>query len=130
MRVNSDDIELTDEGAYLFNGRPFTGIGFDLDADGRIWSELEFVDGRQTGVTKGYERGRLIRETQFLNGVYHGVHRQFDDDGCVEAEEVYEHGICLCRFRRNIDGELELAFELLPADPNYKTLELMRKAFA
>lgn len=128
-RVNINDIEFTNDYLYLFHGVPYTGIGFELDSDGRLISEVEFQNGMQHGITKMYyPLGRLQREAHYRYNTLHGFVREWTIDGVLELEEEYELGICLRRKVRSDAGELQICYEIDEVSPQYELLQMLRKA--
>ncbi len=127
-RVNTDDIEFTNDYTYLWQGVLFTGIGFELGQDGTLISEMEFSDGIQFGKTRTYHPNGLVNvETDIKYGVCDGFVREWDVTGILVCEEEFEKGICLKRKEREWKGELVQTYELTEADPQYEMLLLFRK---
>lgn len=54
MRVNEDDITMTDDYCYHFEGQPFTGIGVHA-IDGRVISEISYRNGMRAGRARFYD---------------------------------------------------------------------------
>jgi antitoxin component YwqK of YwqJK toxin-antitoxin module len=128
-RVNADEIELTNDYVYLWDGRPFTGIAFELDDHENIVSEIEFRNGLQMGTTRAYyPKGRLKREAQYENATLHGFARDWNEEGLVTSEEEYERGICIRRKTRDSTGNLSISYELKETDPQFEILRLLRMA--
>ena len=129
IRVNTDLIEFTDDYVYLLDGQPFTGIGYEANDDGEIISEMEFQDGMQHGVTKGYHlAGQVKREAHYKYNTLDGFVRDWDDAGLLEREEEYEMGVCIRRKTRDSSGYLQISYELSESDPLFNTLQLIRAA--
>lgn len=128
-RVNTDLIEFTDDYVYLFNGQPFTGIGYETNDQGLVISEMEFQSGMQHGTTRGfYPSGQVKREAQYQHNTLDGFVRDWSENGVLEREEEYEKGVCVRRKVVDSSGQLVLSYELSENDPQYETLQLLRKA--
>lgn len=128
-RVNTDEIEFTNDYTYQWKGRPFSGIGFELGDDGRVISEIEFNNGMQNGTARSYySTGGVRREAQYENNTLHGFVRDWNEDGVLQSEEEYERGVCVRRKARDLGGELSLCYELSENDPQFEILVLLRNA--
>ncbi|MER6424082.1 hypothetical protein [Streptomyces sp. NPDC001137] len=127
--VPDDDLDFDEDLIYTYRGELFTGIGYE-ESNGRRISEIQYVNGRQEGVSRGWrEDGSLCDETSYRQNVLHGARVCYDTEGRVRLEEKYEYGILLSKVERNTQGEVTDAFELSPADPLWKTLIGFRSRF-
>lgn len=128
-RVNVAFIDLTDDYLYVMNGQPFTGIAYEPNDDGVIISEIEFRNGVQAGITRGFfPTGVMKRESEYEYNTLHGFAREWNEEGVLESECEYERGICLRRRMLDSTGQLTLYYELQEGDPQFATLQLLRNA--
>lgn len=128
QRVNTDYIELSQEGVYSWEGLPYSGVGYELTVDGALWSEMEFRNGIQHGTTREYFRsGRAKREAHYENSYLHGFVREWDESGTLQREEEYELGICLRRKVRGVSGDLVSCYEIKEGDFQFELLQQLRK---
>jgi antitoxin component YwqK of YwqJK toxin-antitoxin module len=89
-RQNIKDLELIrlDGGGtpiYHFNNKPFTGIVFDIEEDGTLSWEEEYIDGFQEGWTRTYHpNGKPEEECKMHNNVIvDGTYKKWDANGNI-----------------------------------------------
>jgi antitoxin component YwqK of YwqJK toxin-antitoxin module len=100
LRVPDRELDFDSELVYRWNGRLFTGIGFEHEPDGSV-SEISYVDGWQHGVSRDwYPSGALRSESAFYANCLHGWSREYDESGSVRAETLYEYGIATVSARQ------------------------------
>ncbi len=129
LRVNADEIELTNDHIYQWNGHPFSGVGIELDINGVLISEIAFENGIQSGTSRCfYTSGRVKVESNYWNNTLNGFAREWDDDGLLLREDEYEKGICICRKVRSHSVELTVSYMIGKDDPQYTILQLLRSA--
>jgi antitoxin component YwqK of YwqJK toxin-antitoxin module len=127
-RVNTDDIEFTDDYRYMWNGLPFSGIGFDAGEDGTLLSEMEFREGILDGMARDfYPSGCVKSESQYRNNTLDGTVREWSQEGILQRVETYERGICIRRQVRDESGQLTLNYELDENDPQFELLQMLRR---
>lgn len=86
-------LEYKTDGVYYSAGYPFTGVAVDEYADGTKFSEMEFEDGRQNGITRDFFRnGAVKRECVYSKGILHGIEREWYDGGVQKSETHYNGG--------------------------------------
>jgi antitoxin component YwqK of YwqJK toxin-antitoxin module len=68
------------------------------------------------------------REAQYQHNTLDGFLRDWSEDGVLEREDEYEKGVCIRRKSVDSSGKLVLSYELSENDPQYGTLQLLRKA--
>lgn len=102
-RVKVDELEF-EMCWMLYEGVQFTGIAYDLWPDGRLRSEVPYVEGYATGIQREwYPSGQLKSEGIFNNGVADGFYREWTEDGRLALESVYHEGALVSRVRH--EGE-------------------------
>ena len=110
----------------MWHGEPFTGVAFE-ESNGRVVEELSFVDGIQHGVAREwYPSGRLRVEWHYYRNVRHGISREFDENGRLASEAVHEYGI-KTRERRWEGDRLVESYELPADDPRRDKLARRRE---
>jgi len=91
LRVPDSELEFGPDLVMHYRGQPFTGIAFDVVADGTR-SELSYVDGLQHGPARDWDAsGRLRAEDFWRTNVRHGVSRTYDENGAVISEQWWDH---------------------------------------
>lgn len=127
IRVNEDELEYTDELIYTWQGKPFTGIGYEhLRTGERI--EVSYLDGRQTGIAREwYPDGTLKSEEHYVNGSKHGICQEWFKNGQLKTEAFYEFSIRVKEKIWNEKGELVQEFEISENDNRYSTLTTFRQ---
>jgi antitoxin component YwqK of YwqJK toxin-antitoxin module len=117
-----------DDGLYYHEGAPFTGVAYQMAKGGWLESEVEYRDGLANGPGKSWFPSRsLAAECRTAGGVYHGLRRQWHENGRSAAEEMYEHGICLWRRRWDAEGNQIEDFRLKETDRDFGALQMFRK---
>jgi hypothetical protein len=68
-RVPYDDLDFPDwDHGYTYNGESFTGIAYELFADGRLRCEVEFRGGIEAGVWKEWHPNGMLSQEAHLDG--------------------------------------------------------------
>ena len=129
LRVNSDDLD-TDWTQILFQGQPFTGVGYDLHpVEGYVVTEQEYRRGFEWGWVREFSPdGRIESEHHREYAVTHGPFREWYPDGRLKAEGVYEHGIPLWEKQWDEAGALTRDWRLTEDDPKWADLMRWREA--
>ena len=124
----SEELFESDGDLTLFNGEPFTGIGFDPFPNGDgVEYETEYKNGFPHGASrKWYSSGLLAYETECKKGATHGREVYWYPDGSLKSEAYYEFGIKLSLKAWNENGELIEKFKIDPESTNYALLEKFR----
>jgi hypothetical protein len=79
-------------GVFYSGDRPFTGVATVTHPDGKPAKEIQFRNGRFHGVVKEWaENGTLIVETHFDNGQRHGKNTYWFPDGRLQKEQLYQY---------------------------------------
>jgi hypothetical protein len=79
-------------GVYYRGEEAFSGVGI-REEDGVIRQRLDMKDGVFHGVTREWnEEGVQITETNWKEGVRHGKNTYWNPDGSLQKVQVYEEG--------------------------------------
>jgi antitoxin component YwqK of YwqJK toxin-antitoxin module len=71
--VDVDDVYMTTDDLFEYEGRPFTGMTREVSPDGVVIGELSYVDGMLDGVARTwYPSGQLREEEHFRANGRHG----------------------------------------------------------
>jgi len=62
---------------------------------GELMHEGIYEKGGISTIKTFRKDGTLEEETQFLNGIKHGEHKEFHENGNICLKEMYEHGVCI-----------------------------------
>lgn len=125
LLINSSDHRITyDSDRMLFKKKPFTGtLAFDYDND-RVHCKELYKNGLANGTCKTWHKNGLTKEiSNYLNGVKHGNHLEYWEDGTLMTNSQYEWGIKL--FEQNFD-EAGSVWSEYKIDFNNKTLRRVR----
>jgi antitoxin component YwqK of YwqJK toxin-antitoxin module len=128
-RVPNDLLEY-DDGVMFLDGEPFTGVGFFLDAAGFLHAEIEYRNGLEWGIKRGWHApDEPAYQDQLFMGVLHGTKREWHRNKRLAEEGDYELGFRLRRKRWDENGNLLEEFELKETDPGYEELEKYRAIY-
>jgi antitoxin component YwqK of YwqJK toxin-antitoxin module len=108
VRVPDDELDFHgwDEG-YTLNGQPFTGIAYEVGAEGQLLAEVEYRSGVQEGRwLEWFPDGTTRCEAVLARGVWHGHCREWHSNGRLALDGEFEHGVCLHRRRWDDGGSL------------------------
>jgi antitoxin component YwqK of YwqJK toxin-antitoxin module len=130
LRISHDELQPSDDFLLLtYQGKPFTGVGFERDPNGKLSCEIEYVDGQRHGSTKDwFSSGRLKKEEQYKFGARHGVDREWYESGVLRSESEFELGVCLRRKRWDESGALVENMQLDEDSPQFATLQKLRRS--
>ena len=124
MKRVSNQSLVYDDGLMILEGEPFTGIGDLVDDTGQLVGEIEYRNGLEWGMKRGWNiPDKLYYEGCFYRGVLHGKQREWHANGQLAEEGDYELGFVLRKRRWDEDGNLLNEYELQETDPDYKTLQ-------
>ena len=130
-RVNHTELDFADDLLCLWHGEPFTGVACEYASNMALVSEVTYVDGMQTGMTREwYPSGQLKMECEYLNGSKHGILREWFESGHLEAEASYEFSILTRKRTWDREGHLVGGFEISSKDPQYSLLLTLRQGQA
>lgn len=105
MNTPIENLDFLDDQTCCLGGRPFTGTAVESFRDGRIRSEISYVDGMQDGMSRDwYESGVLRYEAMYRENNLHGTLREWHTSGAPKVEAVYEMGIELNFIEWSEDG--------------------------
>ena len=128
LRVLFDNLDFDVNQFAFWEGKPFTGIAYDLMPDGHVWSELEYVDGREEGIGRTWYPSRQVKhDITYRHGGRHGPEREWFENGKLKSETIFEHTINVKKRVWDEQGNLIRDFQLDEEDPNYAILELYRE---
>jgi len=132
MRVNYDDLDYSDDQLVCqYQGKPFTGVAYETDAQGRLISEVPHQNGFRHGVVREwFPSGQLQSEVAYQRGGAHGVSKSWYENGRMESETVYELGIQTRKREWDREGKLTSESELKENDPMFSILQLRRRGSA
>lgn len=127
VRVDFDELLLTEEQQLSWHGQPFTGTAYELFPSGKVRSEVAYVEGIRQGSCRSWlNTGRLIEEANNWQGVSHGLTRTWDDQGRLCREQRFEFGIKVSEKTFDEQGNVKNEWRISPSDNLYRTLELSR----
>jgi antitoxin component YwqK of YwqJK toxin-antitoxin module len=125
-RIDIEDIDF-DDYIYYYEGKPYTGVAYELDGDGKLRSELTFFCGLPDGRwCDYYENGKLSGEDFYKLGQSHGQNREWYPEGTLKKEKVFEFGICTIKKKWDANGKLIENFKIDRNCDDYIRLENRR----
>lgn len=128
LNVPDDQVEIDDQLVCRYQGRPFTGVVYELWPNGETRSEVSYLDGIQEGLARDwYDSGALESEATYKDGSLHGRMAEWNLDGMMQLEATYELGVLLEREERDERGLSTNKFELTESHPNYEILQSRRR---
>ena len=76
-----------------FEGKPFTGVAYNLYSNGQLWYEAGYKDGKTDGLQKGwFKNGQLKYEQNVKMSLYDGLWKEWDVNGRLESERNFKNG--------------------------------------
>ena len=77
-----------------FEGRPFTGVGFDVYDNGQLYEETNYKDGKLDGLAKRwYDNGLIQYEWNFKDNFYDGLSKEWYKNNQLRYETNYKDGL-------------------------------------
>ena len=127
VRVHEDALEY-EKDALVFNGQPFTGLGYAEFQNGKLRREVKYVNGFPVGrCREWYENGQLRKKWFAGRGVAPTKTMEWYENGQMKSWCLREHGIELEYKEWKDDGELSVERTLKEGSPMHKVLLRMRK---
>ena len=82
-RVHIDELIKKDK-IYYFEGKPFTGVGFDVYSNRQLKSEGNYKDGELDGLyQEWYYDGQLEVEANYKDGQRDGLYQEWYENGVL-----------------------------------------------
>lgn len=106
VRVTMAELHFSSDYLFEYQGEPFTGIAYELDA-----------------------QAELSCEVSYCQGMRHGLYREWHDPAQLKLEREYEFGIRTAERSWLSDGQLELETQLQPNDFHYQLLLRRRRRY-
>lgn len=123
-RVPRNEVSYEKDGRYYHGGDWFTGLA--VSSQQGIAEEQEFRIGFRWGAA--YVRnaaGTLIMESNFRMDLLYGVQREWGDDGGLQVEAWYEHGVLV--EEKQWDGKGVLVSHKGPHEPGPHLADMRRR---
>jgi antitoxin component YwqK of YwqJK toxin-antitoxin module len=128
-RVEEEWLDYVD-GLKVLDDKPFTGVGYYLDDEGRLESEASYRDGVAFGRSRAwFETGTLRSEHPMFRGVSHGKTCDWHRNGQLAVEAEYEFGHDLHHKCWDEEGHLIAEYHIDQTSKAYKELEAYREAY-
>ncbi|RRR99686.1 toxin-antitoxin system YwqK family antitoxin [Glycomyces terrestris] len=127
-RVPDDDLDVDGDQRFSYEGRRFTGIGFEENRGGGR-DEIAYRDGYQHGPARTIAAdGTVLVEDWYCKAFRHGVSRQFRPDGSLAAAVAYDGGTVVWRVA--FDGGVATEQWALPSDaPEQESIAKTRTVY-
>jgi antitoxin component YwqK of YwqJK toxin-antitoxin module len=133
-RVNIDELDsdYTEGGSiiYIWEGRPFTGIAYELNRDGNLVNETSYVEGIEDGLKKDwYPNGQPKSSTEMKWNRPHGNFTHWHVNGQKKYEGVAELGHDLNSQEWDESGKLINEYQIESDPKELASLETDRLIF-
>jgi antitoxin component YwqK of YwqJK toxin-antitoxin module len=134
QRVNVDeiDIEYTTAGSpvYTWQGKPFTGIAYELNNVGKLINETSYVDGTEDGIEKlWYPNGQIESVSEAKWNRPHGKFQHWHENGKIKYEGICELGYVMKKKEWDKNGNLINEYNIENDPDEYKNLLREREIF-
>ncbi|HET7077925.1 MAG TPA: hypothetical protein VFM49_10800 [Chloroflexia bacterium] len=124
LRVPFDNLDFDGNEFAFWEGKLLTGVAYDLQPNGRVWSEVEYIDGYEEGIGRTwYPSGQLQDETTYHHGAKAGPERQWFENGKLKRETIFEHSIRVKERIWDEAGNLIRDFTIDEQHPSYARLQ-------
>jgi antitoxin component YwqK of YwqJK toxin-antitoxin module len=121
LKVNWDELYLTDDDILLWQEKPFTGISVE-NIRGTLIGEDGYVNGLKHGLSKQwYPSGALKSERHYINGTPNGT-REWFENGNLKLERIFEFGFYVSEKVWDIDGNLTETYQISEKHPYYNRI--------
>ena len=105
MIVTGHDVDYDDSQRTTYQGRPYTGTVQESAGSGQLLAESNYLEGIEHGVSRTYYMtGQVKQERWYEYGRYSGTHRYWHENGRLEKELIYEDGKLVDRHAWAEDG--------------------------
>jgi hypothetical protein len=129
-KVDADRLGETDD-AYAdvtLDGRLFSGVAYERDADGHLICLCGYVDGKAHGAFRVWTTsGQIVTEHYFDGGGLHGPYREWYPSGQLRLDAYYEHGYSTRKQTFAEDGRVLESERLDAESPNAARIAKQRK---
>jgi hypothetical protein len=127
--IEDSQLDLDDDQRYWHEGRPFSGVGYEVSADGTR-SETSYVDGWQEGpATDFYPDGGVKSVSNYRANLVHGYVDKFSASGTLQRRDVFEYGFAIARWRRDVTGGWVEDFSVPPESETAGTVDGLRRRY-
>jgi antitoxin component YwqK of YwqJK toxin-antitoxin module len=131
-RVNIDNLidEYPGYTLMTWEGKPFTGIGFEMAGDGHVISETTYIEGVEDGPERSWHwNGKLESEGANKGNRPHGFFKEWHESGLLKAEGLIELGSLIWRKEWDEEGNLIYEYKIEEHPNRLKALKSSRSAF-
>jgi antitoxin component YwqK of YwqJK toxin-antitoxin module len=129
VRVNVDDtdIEYTGGPIVTFEGKPFTGIAYEIANDGHLISEITYIEGIQNGPDISWHfNGKLESEGENKWNRPHGFFKEWYESGQLKMEGLTELGYVIWRKQYDEEGNLTSEYKIENRPDQLRSLDADR----
>ncbi|MBC7812551.1 MAG: hypothetical protein H7175_15460 [Burkholderiales bacterium] len=111
-RVNYDALEMDRDGIFLWKGKPFTGVAFEMYPNGQISAEDEMLEGIVNGfVREWYPSGERKLERFDKLSERHSWSREWFRNGILKRETTSADGFRIKETIWNEEGQIVSTYE-------------------
>jgi hypothetical protein len=106
LRINEDDLYQEDDYCPHWNGKKFTGIGYE-EVNGVIYTETSYKNGVSDGVYQEFsETGTLLKKSYLKDGKGYGVSKSWDKTEKLREISIYSKTGIIFQQKWDISGRL------------------------
>lgn len=109
INLNNLDEDYTEGGTVLLvlDGKPFTGIAYEMSSQDTLWSEQCYEEGILSGLSRDwYLNGQLRSQTDYRWNRVHGHDREWFENGQLKSDAIVELGIAIRKQEWDEEGNL------------------------
>jgi antitoxin component YwqK of YwqJK toxin-antitoxin module len=134
LRVDADDLDeqFTAGGSRIivFDDKPLTGVAYEMNELGNLWSEQAYEDGVLSGVSRDwYQNGQLQSETDYRWNRVHGHNRKWFENGQLKSDALVELGYIIRKQEWDEQGNLIKEYHIESDAWSRDLLESERRMF-
>lgn len=92
-RVTVNELAVTG-GLEYYQGKPFTGVAFEMWNENQLKLECGYKDGKKHGACKKYyENGQIELDCNYNNGLEDGAWKKYYENGQIALDCNYNNGV-------------------------------------
>lgn len=128
FRVDYEELEPSDDFLLMhYAGKPFTGIAFENDENGVLFTETSFIEGQKNGVSRKWsDSGNIVLEEWFALNSLHGPFREWYENGSIKIDSLYELGVCVREQEWDENGNVIKNYQIDESGRQFATLKKLR----
>jgi MORN repeat variant len=111
------------ESKFTLNGKPFSGIAYEVHEEGWVLSEGVYINGYKNGLHLEYFfSGIISNESYYSFNALHGTSREWFPNGNIMKETFALFAVIIREKTWNVKGELIQVYEIDRQSFNYELM--------